>query len=93
LERVPDAHTNEVPEGSGMDPGEFRDRSPVILLVDDTLVRTGTAEMLEGLGHRIVEAETSSRALERLWAHKGRVDLVITDHAMPGMSGSKLIRH
>lgn len=64
----------------------------ILLADDDPLVREGTAEMLEDLGHTVVEAETGLQALERLRVREGRFDLVITDHAMPGMSGSELIR-
>jgi signal transduction histidine kinase/DNA-binding response OmpR family regulator len=92
-ERAPDAHMCEVPEGSDMDQaGPATDHLAILLVDDDALVRAGTIEMLEDLGHRVIEAETGSQALERLQAHEGRVDLVITDHAMPGMSGSELIR-
>ncbi|MEN3228281.1 response regulator [Methylorubrum rhodesianum] len=92
-ERPPDAHRSEVPEGARMDQvGPATDHLVILLVDDDALVRAGTAEMLEDLGHRVVEAETGSQALERLQALRGRVDLVITDYAMPGMSGSELIR-
>lgn len=65
-------------------------RQATILLVDDdALVSTGTAAMLEDLGHRVIEANTGLRALEAL-AQNPAVDLVITDHAMPGMTGVEL---
>jgi CheY-like chemotaxis protein len=45
--------------------------------------------MLEQLGHRVVVASSGAGALELLQAAVP-VDLVITDHAMPGMTGSDL---
>ena len=63
-------------------------RSCTVLVVDDdALVATGTAAMLEDLGHAVIEASSAADALKLL--EDGRtVDLVLTDHAMPGMSGT-----
>ncbi|RUM20611.1 response regulator [Rhizobium vallis] len=67
-------------------------RSLAILVVDDdALVRTGTVAMLEDLGHLPREASSASQALEFL-SDGQDCDLVITDHAMPGMTGAELAR-
>jgi len=59
----------------------------VVLAVDDDfLVRMGTAAMLEDLGHSVKEASSGEEALEIL-AQGIKVDLVITDQAMPRMTG------
>ncbi len=60
------------------------------LLVDDEpLVRMSTAEMLSELGYRVVEAGSAEDALQRV--REGlRPNLLITDHLMPGMSGTDL---
>ncbi|HEY8579805.1 MAG TPA: response regulator [Beijerinckiaceae bacterium] len=63
----------------------------VLIVDDDALVRLGTAAMLEDLGHRILEARSGAEALTLLDAHPD-VDLVITDQAMPGMSGLELAK-
>lgn len=49
-----------------------------------------TAALLEDLGHQVVEADSGQEALECL-AQRPEIDLLITDHAMPGMTGSELI--
>ncbi|MGX4769075.1 ATP-binding protein [Bradyrhizobium guangdongense] len=60
------------------------------LLVDDEpLVRMSTAEMLSELGYRVVEAGSAEDALQRV-KDGLRPDLLITDHLMPGMSGTDL---
>jgi len=48
--------------------------------------------MLEDLGHTVIEALSGTRALDvlRLGA---KVDVVVTDHAMPGMTGTELSQH
>jgi PAS domain S-box-containing protein len=61
----------------------------VLAVDDDALVLAGTAAMLEELGHRVVLAYSGQKALEILRAHES-VDLVVTDLAMPGMTGLQL---
>lgn len=61
----------------------------VILAVDDDeLVLTNTAGMLEELGHTVFQAGSAPDALRML--EECTVDLVVTDHAMPGMTGAQL---
>ncbi len=65
-------------------------RSAKIMLVDDDpLVALSTVEMLEDLGHRVTEVHSAMRALELL-ASGQCVDILVTDHAMPGMTGTQL---
>ena len=59
---------------------------------DDPLVVASTAAMLEDVGHIVTEALSGARALDMLRLGT-KVDLVITDHAMPGMTGAELARH
>jgi CheY-like chemotaxis protein len=71
---------------------EYLARACTVLVVDDdALVATGTAAMLEDLGHTVLEANSAADALKLLEDGK-LVDLVITDHAMPGMNGTELAR-
>ncbi|HEX7875611.1 MAG TPA: ATP-binding protein, partial [Sphingobium sp.] len=66
------------------------DELPLVILAvdDDDLVLTNTAGMLEELGHTVFQAGSAADALRML--DQGEVDLVITDHAMPGMTGAQL---
>ncbi|WP_327754211.1 PAS domain S-box protein [Sphingobium sp. SJ10-10] len=63
---------------------------PLVILAvdDDDLVLTNTAGMLEELGHTVFQATSGLDALRVL--EQGSVDLVITDYAMPGMTGTQL---
>ena len=48
--------------------------------------------MLEYLGHRVIVASSGAEALTVIRS-MADVDLVITDHAMPGMTGMVLAEH
>jgi PAS domain S-box-containing protein len=66
-------------------------RKLVILAVDDDpLVALNTSSLLEELGHTVYSASSGNRALEIL-NQETDIDLVITDQAMPGMTGSELV--
>jgi CheY-like chemotaxis protein len=62
----------------------------ILLVDDDPAVREVTAAMLEDLGYRVVEAESGAAALDLLSAGN-RVDLMLADFSMPGMSGMELL--
>ncbi len=63
---------------------------PLLILAvdDDPLVLENTAAMLVELGHSVVQAQSGAEAL-RLIEQQG-FDLIITDYAMPGMTGEEL---
>jgi signal transduction histidine kinase len=61
----------------------------VLVVDDDPLVLASTAAMIEGLGHSAIEAASGAQALELV--NSGRdIDIVISDYAMPGLTGGKL---
>ena len=62
-----------------------------ILLVDDEepIVRT-EKKVLERLGYKVTTASSSTEALETFRANPDAFDLVITDLAMPNMTGDRL---
>ena len=64
-----------------------------ILLVDDHEgVRATTAALLEDLGHRVTTAADGVQVTSLLRSGLGDIDLVISDYAMPLMSGAEVIR-
>lgn len=64
-------------------------RLVVLAVDDDVLVRLGTVAMLEDLGHIVKEAGSGEEALGIL-AQGDEIDLVLTDQAMPRMTGAEL---
>jgi PAS domain S-box-containing protein len=62
----------------------------VLLVEDEEMVRRMTREVLEGAGYRVLEASSGFEALRVSAGHAGRLDLIVTDVVMPGMSGREL---
>jgi CheY-like chemotaxis protein len=62
----------------------------VLVVDDDPLVLTNMAAMLEDLGHRVHEASSAREALSIL-DRESAIELVLTDQAMPQMTGAELI--
>jgi signal transduction histidine kinase len=66
------------------------ERHATLLFVDDDfLISLSTAALLEDLGHTVIKAPSGAAALDVLKSDKP-VDLMITDYAMPGMTGLQL---
>jgi PAS domain S-box-containing protein len=61
----------------------------VVVVDDDQLVLTNTKAMLEDFGHTVIDAISGPAALEVI-RKTPHVDLVITDQAMPQMTGMQL---
>ncbi|MFJ2318963.1 PAS domain S-box protein [Pseudomonas sp. NPDC087817] len=64
-------------------------RLSVLVVDDDSLVMTSTSLLLEDLGHRVIGATSGTQALA-LFDQGEVIDLMITDMAMPHMSGAQL---
>lgn len=61
----------------------------VLLVDDEDLVRGGTAEMLVDAGYSVVSVGSAYEALQKI--HAGLAfDALVTDYAMPGMTGAEL---
>lgn len=76
--------------GDGATVLEDRALGETILLVeDDADVRRSVGDLLQTLGYEVLQAADGHEALDCL-RRGGRVDLVLTDVVMPGMSGVEL---
>lgn len=87
---LPAAEEGAKPAHGGNGSAEPRRAAGAALLVDDEeLVRASVGAMLDDLGYAITEADSAPAALDLL--DKGQsFDLVVTDHLMPGMTGTDL---
>ena len=63
----------------------------ILTVDDDLLVSMGTVGMLEDMGHEVLEASSGDQALD-IFAERPDFDLVITDQAMPKMTGVELAK-
>ncbi len=76
----PDKQPHEVPKGDG---------ETVLLVEDDSSVRLLIGEVLRELGYACIEASEGQAALPILISNT-RLDLMITDVGLPGLSGRQL---
>jgi signal transduction histidine kinase len=63
----------------------------LLLVEDNDELRSATRSVLEALGYRVAAAAAGPDALAALEAMEGRVDLVICDVVMPGLSGPEVV--
>lgn len=68
------------------------DRGVALLVDDEELVRISTADMLSDLGFAVIEVGSAEEAV-RMLEREEAIDVIVTDHLMPGMSGTELARH
>ncbi|RZK03791.1 MAG: response regulator [Novosphingobium sp.] len=64
----------------------------ILAVDDDVLIRMNVSSMLEDMGHEVFDAGSGETALELLRQEPG-IQLLITDQAMPRMTGTELIQH
>lgn len=86
---LPLAHGERLARVARTDPPAAPGSGTVLLVDDEALVRSSTSEMLADLGYRVIEAESGEDALRKL-DEQIQVDFIVTDHLMPGMTGTEL---
>src|SRR5262249_54118773 len=65
-------------------------RHTILLVDDDAVVRKLSAAALKAAGFEVLEAGSGAQALQTARAHQGDIGLLLTDVALPGMSGGEL---
>ena len=66
-------------------------RHTVLIVDDDDLVLESTAAVVEDLGYTVLKADSGPAALTLL-ATRPDIDIVVSDQAMPGMTGVQLAK-
>jgi signal transduction histidine kinase/ActR/RegA family two-component response regulator len=67
-----------------------RGTETLLIVEDESAVRALIVRAARNFGYRCLEAPTASEAVRLLEQEQGKIDLVITDVVMPGMSGGQL---
>lgn len=62
----------------------------IMLVEDEALIRINTADMLEDMGHAVIEAGTAAQALKAAEAQD--FDILVTDVGLPDMKGGELAK-
>jgi PAS domain S-box-containing protein len=88
LPRVAAEAEHEAPPSA--EPAPAAGCETILLVEDEGVVRELVAEILESSGYSVLQAADGPSALELLRRHSGRVDLLVTDVVMPGMSGPEV---
>jgi CheY-like chemotaxis protein len=74
--------TQDTPTGQNTGPLK------ILLVEDEPLILMAAADMLETLGHSVLQAGSAEEALSVF--ERQDVDVLFTDHGLPGMSGADL---
>ncbi|QWV93794.1 PocR ligand-binding domain-containing protein [Geomonas oryzisoli] len=89
-----------LPRTSGATPAEMQRRctdvrigtGTVLLVEDNEMVRNVTRSYLKELGYHVIVADTPQAGIDICTRRENRIDLVLTDVIMPGMSGSEMVQ-
>jgi two-component system cell cycle sensor histidine kinase/response regulator CckA len=71
-------------------PMDQKPAKTILLVEDDVTTLLVLRRMLERLGYRVLIAEDGAKALKVYEEHGDKIDLLLTDVVMPGLSGPKL---
>lgn len=64
-----------------------------MLIADDqAALRQAVVQILRTGGYKVLEAQSSTEALEMAQQHAGTLDVLLTDIVMPGLRGPELAR-
>ncbi|SRR6266496_1409361 len=64
----------------------------ILYVEDESFVRDVTCEVLRAAGYRVLTAKNAVEAVRLYEAHRGEVNLLLTDMILPGETGSTLAR-
>jgi two-component system, cell cycle sensor histidine kinase and response regulator CckA len=77
--------------GAPHNPGEVPMGTETVLLTEDEQdVREIAREFLESGGYSVIEAKDGVEAIQLAARHRGKIQLLVTDMVMPGMTGQEL---
>jgi two-component system, cell cycle sensor histidine kinase and response regulator CckA len=69
---------------------ELRGTETILLVEDESAVRHPASEFLKKCGYTVIEAQDGLQAIEAARKFEGKIDLLVSDVVMPGMSGGQM---
>lgn len=71
---------------------QARKHRTILLAEDEPLLRELGETILKQAGHVVVSAPNADALRKFVAEHQGKIDLLLTDVVMPGISGQELVR-
>jgi two-component system cell cycle sensor histidine kinase/response regulator CckA len=71
--------------------GDLKGSQTVLMVDDEDLMLTLGQTVLSAFGYQVLTANSGQKAIEILTKGQKKIDLIITDLVMPGMSGRELV--
>jgi two-component system, cell cycle sensor histidine kinase and response regulator CckA len=81
----------KIADDGGMRADDFSGTQTILVVDDEDLVLTLGQAILSTYGYQVLLANSGQKALDILLEKYGKIDLVITDLVMPGMTGRELV--
>ncbi len=78
-------------DGGCTEPAYARSAAKILLVDDEDVVRTATADMLRDIGYAVTEMSSASQAIAAVKSGL-EIDGIVTDYLMPGMNGAQMIQ-
>ncbi len=86
-------HSPDAPQYDPSRPDRDTGTLKHVLLIDDNALQLQVREtILRSEGFHVSIATTAESAMASLWVLREQIGVVVTDHVMPGCSGSELVR-
>jgi CheY-like chemotaxis protein len=90
--RLPATSDDPMPSAAGTEPPRSADRETILFVEDEIAISELCRRLLTGLGYRVISATDGSTAIELARAHVERIDLIVSDVVMPGLSGPEVVQ-
>ncbi|MFB3923148.1 MAG: PAS domain S-box protein [Terriglobia bacterium] len=78
------------PEAAKVTRGHARGAETILLVEDESSLRSLVRGLLEGIGYTVLEAPDAEKAIRSSEEYDGPIHMLLTDVVMPGMSGPEL---
>jgi two-component system, cell cycle sensor histidine kinase and response regulator CckA len=72
--------------------GTGNNAETILIVEDESAVLNMITDILQSKGYNLLRAQNGDEALEVGRQFQGKIDLVLTDIVMPGMSGGELVQ-